>query len=414
MRIHNKIKLKIVSLEIALILIGVSTICFYTLSTILPFVLMNVLAGIICIWHYIQYQAFKIKVHPFLIWITLIFAIFMVYGTFFLRNGAFNADRFAIAYLQCLLLYYAMKRLMTWEKQGELIARCMAIISVICMAILMLEMLAGQSVIREDGRIGDSLSGNVNTVGSSFGILSIFIFTFYGLKRRKLYLVIGILLSLLILATGSKQALVLLLIDVGILYICSRNKAIGGIGIVLISSLFLFLIFSVDFFYNIIGYRIVDMLGQFGFKLGRAHYSNSTAARITMIQEGFQFWREHPLFGGGMNYFAARTSTYYAYSHCNVTELLCNMGIFVAACYYFPHVWNLSSYRKWKKKSRIEAMTMAGLLVSSLILDWMMVSYSSICIFYIPIIYSFIVREKIKQGMLTKYEKDDTSSMDKH
>ena len=120
-----------------------------------------------------------------------------------------------------------------------------------------------------------------------------------------------------------------------------------------------------------------------------------------MIKEGFVFWMEHPIFGGGEKYFGTRTSTIYGYSHCNYTELLCNAGIIGFGIYYFPIFSNF--FCTIRKKDSIWAKLVVVFLITRLVLDWMQVTYSEPCVGYIPMLFSFAyitVESKKKHGNL--------------
>lgn len=388
--------------EFALCLILISTVCFYRLDTMLLFVLMNAVAGVIVIWKHVQQKGLRVCISPFFVWITMIFSMFLIYGTLFLRTGSFNIDRYVIAYAQCILLYCIFKALLM-KKDGEnRLAYGFAVAACVCVLILLINEIG--ILQSNDARVGASLAGNVNTVGMALGIMSLFLTYHFGKTKDKKYLLLILVVCALMLVTGSKKCIVYLVADIYVIYSFSKDKTMGKLVLLLLAGLLAYMIFGIDYFYNLIGSRIIDMLGQFGFDIPGAKYSNSTFERMHMIEEGFRFWSENPIFGGGANYFMARTITRYEYSHCNVTELLCNFGLAGTGLYYFAHFQSFASYRRIKKTNSQRASFSVILIGLVMLVDWMAVTYSGFATCYLPIIYCFVIREL--SNSMSRYENE--------
>lgn len=387
----KRVSLKSIEYEIALILLMVSTVCFYRLDTMMLFIGMNAVAGVIVVWKHFQRKRLRISITPFLIWITSIFAIFILYGFLFLRAGSFNADRYVISYAQCVLYYCIFKALLSMEDGDERLSFSFSVTAIIC--IVMLLMNEGNIIQNTVDRVGATLTGNVNAFGMALGIMSMFLTYHFGKTRDKKLLVLIVAVVVFMLATGSKKIIVYLIADIYIIYTYAKNKAIGQLVLITLACILLYVIFGIDYFYNLIGSRIIDMLGQLGFQIVGAQYSNSTAERLLMIQEGFDFWLDSPLWGNGANYFQLKTQTRYAYSHCNITELLCSYGVLGTVLYYFPFVDCLFSYKRLKQMGQNRAVFAIILVILVILVDWMAVTYSSYAICYIPIIYFFVLKE---------------------
>ena len=351
---------------LALILILYSNVCFYTSKSIK-------------------------NVKPF-IWLTGIFALFITYGIFFLKAGAFNTDRFIISYLQCILYYIILKNTVLKRDFEKRIAYIFGISAFLC--ILTMYIQEGSFLGRELRSVGSLMAGNVNTVGMSLGIMSLFIVYYYGKTKKISVLIFAIIVMSIMMLTGSKKTIVYIIANVFILYSLSKNKANGIILMILLLSILTYLVFGVDYFYNLLGSRIIDMLGQMGFHMKNAHYSNSTEVRMYMIKEGVDMWLQKPIFGGGTHYFQANTTTIYEYSHCNVTELLCSFGIVGFILYYIPHLSFFMSYKRIFSEDK--SLAKFGLIITivTLIIDWMAVTYSGFSTMYIPIIFCLAIKEK--------------------
>ena len=394
------------SLMIAFCLIIVSTVCFYKEESIPLFIIMNVLAGLIIIAHVVVHRSLKLSVSYFIIWISLLFAVFFIYGLFILKAGVFNADKFAFMYVQCILLYYIVNQFLQNDNHVQLFAICASACAIFCMGMLYIN--EGQTILSHTGgRLGATLAGNQNSVGMSLGLLSLFVTRYYGKTKKKRYLLLIMLIAAFMLATGSKKALVYLLFDGIILYSYSKDKVAGFLKAVIIIGTVTYAVFCIDFFYNIIGFRIIDMLGTLGFNLKGAQYSYSTTSRLVMLNEAYRFWLENPLFGGGMNYFFAGTVTGYEYCHSNIMELLCNMGLFGCTLYYIPFFFQLFNRRKYLIYDKRNANFLRCMSVITLILGFLAVDYSSTCVSYLMAIYSFayyeiVLRESKRKNIYHK------------
>ena len=374
---------------LAIILIIYSNICFYKLDTQAIYLIMNTSAGLITV---LSHKWRRIRLPKSLIWLTAIFLMFITSGIFRIQAGSFNLDRFVIAYYQCVLLYILIKDIVLDSEYEKTLAYSFGIAAILCVITMYIQ--EGSFLNRELRSVGSTLSGNVNTVGMGLGILSLFMIYYYGKSRKMVILISAIIVMLIMMLTGSKKTVVYIIANVLILYSFSKNKTNGKIVMIAIFSIIAYLIFGVDYFYELLGSRIVDMLGQMGFHISNAHYSYSTQARIYMIEEAFGMWFQNPIFGGGTNYFQAHTKTLYEYSHCNVTELLCSFGIIGCLIFYLPHISFIRHYRRMRTLNKDIAHFSLILVALTLILDWMAVTYSSFSTVYIPIIFVMVMMEK--------------------
>nr|WP_296488701.1 O-antigen ligase family protein [uncultured Acetatifactor sp.] len=373
----------------ALILILFSNVCFYNLDTQIIYIVMNLLAGVLVV---LTQNLKSIKNVKPIIWLTGIFALFIVYGIFSLKAGTFNADRFIISYLQCILYYIIFKNIVLEAGFEKKMAYIFGVSALLC--ILTMYIQEGSFLGRELRSVGSSMAGNVNTVGMSLGIMSLFIVYYFGKTKKKSVLIFAITVMSIMMLTGSKKTIIYIIANIFILYSLSKNKFNGIISMILLFSFLAYLIFGVDYFYNMLGSRIIDMLGQMGFHIKNAHYSHSTEVRMYMINEAFDMWLQNPLFGGGTHYFQANTKTMYEYSHCNVTELLCSFGIVGFILYYIPHLSFFKSYKRISSNEKDIANFGFIITILTLIIDWMAVTYSGFSTMYIPIIFCLAIKEK--------------------
>ena len=137
----------------------------------------------------------------------------------------------------------------------------------------------------------------------------------------------------------------------------------------------------------------------FTFGKSNSIYSRSTSDREFMIKEGWNIFLENPILGGGYNNFFYNTKTRYDYSHCNYIELLCSFGIVGTILYYSQHlkIFFYVIKKRLKKKFSIESYLILNLCTQILILDFSLVSFYGMFIFYLPIILASVLSQSIKE-----------------
>jgi len=230
-------------------------------------------------------------------------------------------------------------------------------------------------------RVGEVLNLNPNLVGlyTSCSVLICMMFA-----ESKLYLGLAAVFSVIAMLSGSRKSVIILVIGVfcyfwlkdrGVKKI--RNMLIGGS---IIAVLF-FLIFNVDYFYNVLGIRIDKALyGVFGTSIRGTVFKmdGSSKERAYLRQSAMQLFYNKPLFGYGSNMFKVKLSQVYKqrYSHCNYTELLANNGLVGALIYYIPYIVTLIKAIKYNRKNydRLSAAILA-IVLAVLCSDYFIVSY---------------------------------------
>lgn len=193
-------------------------------------------------------------------------------------------------------------------------------------------------------RLGNKNGWNPNSVALHIAMLSIFLNYVMANEKKKKYVILEFLVWLfggfIILLTGSKKGIVLLILPLLFFSVLVPNRGKRArnvlIGLILVVAI-LYLIFNNEFFYNLLGERIIDMLGTMGLNVGRSYrLSTSTEDRSNMISVGLNFFWQKPLLGNGWGYFYVKAG-FNRYSHNNFVEILCSMGIFGFIFYYsFP------------------------------------------------------------------------------
>ena len=380
--------------NLTIILLIVSNICFYTLDTIGLYLILTALAIVIgMIQPIVEISLRHDKMHGCVIWLIAIYSIFTYNGLLRLRFGIYNWDMMLYTCLQNIIMYFAFLRLF----DGDCVFLCIKRITLISLLISILVLVFSEIENIETGgiRIGDSLSGNVNVAGANFGILSIFLSYLISRENKGYLKLLFCVVAAIMLLTGSKMTIIVLSLDMLFFFCAARSKANSFLKLFILALILIFLIFTVPYFYNIIGVRIEDMIYSL-FGIGHGQESHSTSVRKVMIREGLQFFLYHPLIGGGEKYFGSLTSTIYSYSHCNYIEILCNFGLIGFGVYYLPLVQRyLITLKTRITDNKLRLLTII-LVTNRLLLDWMQITHSEPCVGYIPMVFVFAYCKKLE------------------
>lgn len=194
-------------------------------------------------------------------------------------------------------------------------------------------------------RIGLEIGQHSNEVGrlACLGVL-LAVYLWSSGRRHPLLIVGGGLLFVLgAFMTGSKNALLIFVFQVGVYYflVSSRWKrvlivlaSVGG------GMLILYLVIRIPVLYQLVGHRIVAMVGTLSGSY--TIYDGSTYERLYFIITGITIFLKHPLHGIGLNNFASYlTSIGYVNtvsSHCGFVELLSTLGLIGFVLYYSLYV----------------------------------------------------------------------------
>lgn len=183
-------------------------------------------------------------------------------------------------------------------------------------------------------RIGNSASGNVNTVAMYLCYFITVIYYLIVYKSRKKLTGLFIIACGVLLLTGSKKGVVGIVLIVSLMSIYKyKFRAWKYILIVLSIVVAYYLIRNNQLFYQAIGRRIDNFL----LDLVSSNNNNSTGKRITMYELGFQYFLQSPIWGNGYGYFAAN-SPFGVYSHSNYVEILVSFGILGVISYYSLYI----------------------------------------------------------------------------
>ena len=182
-------------------------------------------------------------------------------------------------------------------------------------------------------RWGNTVAINANQVGLvlAFGSL---VSLYYGITSRKLiFLLPALIFALSSLFSGSRKAIVIIVLGSLILVLLTRKATVSSIlelSILLFVLFgFLYLSFSWDPLHNVLGKRIETLISFFT----KNTTDGSTSVRFEMICKGWEMAKQRPILGYGLASFA-ELAGYGFYAHNNYIELLFSLGIVGFLWYY--------------------------------------------------------------------------------
>ncbi len=392
---YSKTKLSLFALTVLII----GEICFYTSEKMYIYWLCTGTAIIVAFLCNINKFTRVIRTDSFILWLTIVYAMYIFNGLFRYNTGEFNLDILVYRYVEVIAAYYLISELL--NEKLDVIIKAFRIAGVVSLIYLIIA--ERSNIILGGMRIGNSLSGNTNTVGYEFGIISLIIMWAYCRNKKVSDLILFLLFSVFMLITGSKKTLIVFLADFLILFIYERKKIRGWLKVVFLLVLGTYVVFNVPYFYDIIGFRIDAMLSTFIYGSNTNIYSYSTDIRDEMIKAAFKLSFKHPILGGGWNYFQSMTNYGYSYSHCNYTELLCSFGIVGMILYYsryLKHILFVIRNRIWVNNKEKDLLIIIGVLtIMSLILEWGAVTFSAQIVWYLPLVICAASVDNIVYGV---------------
>ena len=220
-----------------------------------------------------------------------------------------------------------------------------------------------------------------NAAGYYFSFAAIFaLYVYYAIKKEKKLFIMGILLIIGAVGTGSRKVFVQLALAVLIFIILQKDlgkKIKFACGIILFFILAIGIGIQIPAIQELYAGRLLTVLG------GINSTDASTVTRALMRRYALELFAQHPIIGAGLDQFRvwigyntnfledfAITATY---SHCNYTELLANNGIIGFLLYYLFPVKKI-----WKRRKKIDQPIMKLGMITTvvfIILDYGTISY---------------------------------------
>ena len=196
-------------------------------------------------------------------------------------------------------------------------------------------------------------------------------------KVKKILSLLGIIfLSILTMFTGSRTAFIVL-VGGFILYFCflTPSKIFKNLFIsAIVITLAFIIIMNNESFYKVLGSRFEGLFALF---TGEGTVDGSSKIRDIFIENGKQWFTEHPILGVGLNNYKVLNqgaTGRFTYAHNNFIEIAVNLGLVGLILYYSVYVYLIKNLIKTAKNNKMNAFLLSALIVS-LISHYGTVSY---------------------------------------
>ncbi len=180
-------------------------------------------------------------------------------------------------------------------------------------------------------------------------------------------------LSMVVILSGSRKALLLMIAPIAVYYVFRKNKKIFfRILLVLgITVLTVLLLINIPYLYDSVGYRLESLAS---WVLTGETTEGSINSRVKYINIGLEFFLQKPWTGFGAAAFSSLPGTYNTYSHNNFIELMVSGGIPAVILFYFPFAVLLHRMQQVKRNDNTFVF-LSILLLCQLVLHMGLVTY---------------------------------------
>lgn len=239
-------------------------------------------------------------------------------------------------------------------------------------------------------RVGTDIN-NVNAIGLQTGITVIICFYEAMQKGKKYLYFIAVIPFIVSMGTGSRKALVLIVIGMLLLYLLQiqKGKRIKKIIQFMIISFVIIFVLQMPIFQNVMMYRIDSLINLV---TGNGKVDHSALERKAMVDIGWNQFLKKPLLGIGMDnakYVVREHLGRFVYMHNNFVELLVNGGIIGFLLYYSMYVYIFIKQIPFLKAKDDIVILSFIILFLQVIMDYGVVSYYTKTT-YVYLIFGFL------------------------
>lgn len=317
----------------------------------------------------------KIYIHIYLIF----YAFFLIYIilTYFWsidQNASFIKIKTLMQiFILCILIYqlfYLTKRVDVFIKSLLIagLVLCIYTIYIYTPSVFLKYLIIGK---RFGGKV---LQENIMGIYSATTFI---ICIYYGLyKKRRMFYLIGILPFMLAMATGSRKALIMIVLGVILLiYLKLGLKKVLNSTVITILLLIAFINIIELPIFSMIYNRLEGMLNTF---TGTGKQETSAVLRKDMIRNGLNDFYIKPFFGygvGSSGVLLQKSMGINTYFHCNYVEMLINGGIIAFTIFYSMYLYIIGKLISYISKKNIVSILIILILAVQLVIDVGSVSY---------------------------------------
>src|SRR5690625_3963952 len=220
---------------------------------------------------------------------------------------------------------------------------------------------------------GNEVIYNANTISIIAGFSFLIYLYRFIFNKSIITIFLLIWLIIIILLTGSRKGLFLLILGTPLLIFLLnpkkriRNVLFGGLCIIVLYVL----IMNITILYNIIGYRMEALVN---IVLGEQVEEASVNTRKIFVERGWDYFLLKPWTGYGLDNFRNLPGSYGTYSHNNYIELLISGGVFSFIFYYAIRIFVLVKLFINRSNNKINQLLFVILLLL-LLIEYGLVDY---------------------------------------
>lgn len=279
---------------------------------------------------------------PKILWLLLIYGAYCYASSFWAWYPSLSMMRFPTI-MQLIIITIMFVGYFVYRKNVELIIKSLMLAGIIS-SIYVIISYGGLSAFyaaasREGQRLGEAV-GQVNSLGlyASYSLIVLFYYAFY--RKKLLFYPVMIIPFLVAMGSGSRKALLSIMIGIGVLLILSQSsqkknipKMIGKfILIITCCAVVIYFVMKLPIM-STVAERMEGLLQTISGEEG----DSSSMIRQKMIEGGIKQFRRTPIFGIGLNNAQIVNGIYtgkYVYLHNDYIEQLVNLGVIGAFMYY--------------------------------------------------------------------------------
>jgi O-antigen ligase len=348
----------------------------------------------------------KIIVESYTKW-GLLFLVVMLVSLVYTPDKEAAINYSILPFFIQLVIYIVMINLIEGDEQIELIINVYSLIgflfSFMCITLYANDLFSGH-------RFGYSVDRNPNEIMLQLMIPACFLF-YKSLKSESIkyrYLLGAVLCVVVMLCTGSKKTILVLLFPIVFLLFRKGKNRFLRLFLLLTAMIIGFVsIFRLDFLYGVLGTRIESLL-NLSRDISQLSVSDTDAVRMLMRNRAFGMFLSSPMWGNGCESFRV-LSGYNTYSHNNYTELLASYGVIGTIIYYYLPVNliinSLKEITKEKKRD-IEICCIFSLLLIYFLIDWGSVTTYSKYNMFLFMFCSVVIKYRTQKMINVKNEVD--------
>lgn len=344
--------------------------------------LIKVLFVIPCIVYILKSQKLYFDTYAEWMFCFAAFAGLSLFWALSISNAAYRYQTLVINFIciYCLLVYVKDR-----ADRINLILKALVLAPIILemRVVMSYGLLAFQHIRNLDGIMSSNLIGMRAGIAVVLGTY----FLITGKKHRMIYLLIIALNAAIAILSGSRKAILFMLIPLLLYYIFKQKNSIkflrNAMFAVVLVGMTYYAIINIPFVYDMVGYRIETMI--YGL-MGTGETDGSTSLRLKMIDWGLEWFMLKPWFGYGINNYMTLLGTMHTYAgttgvyaHNNYIEMLVDLGVIGTTIYYFIYLKMLGKAVRIRKRLAPLQLIMVSIFVSIIINEYGMITYIDIC-----------------------------------